>query len=322
MSNISTMNLKALNDIRIMKGKLENRINEFGYQIEGIKQQYNHIINLKLVELENKINDRLILIEDKIKKIIYGESNYFSLMDNNNEKDTINNPFYDDINKLKKELMKKMNETNDKSKKMDLTVLRELEVAKSEFNYVKKTLYELAKVLMMELEDGEGFKNNKREILNNFITKNKILELNNTTPNSAKKKKVVNQKSIIFPQRKDTYSLTNKNGNQKNNLFHRMKTGIFYVKKRNPITTNLDSPRDIFKEDENLDSNGNDSFNKNDFIRQNHSFNSIHFFNFLIFVLYRFHKNKKFNKYNNNKYNKNNPKIKFFFFFFLFPNKI
>ena len=47
-----------------------------------------------------------------------------------------------------------------------------------------------------------------------------------------------------------------------------MKTGIFYVKKRNPITTNLDSPRDIFKEDENLDSNGNDSF-KNDFIRQN-----------------------------------------------------
>ena len=268
MSNISTMNLKALNDIRIMKGKLENRINEFGYQIEGIKQQYNHIINLKLVELENKINDRLILIEDKIKKIIYGESNYFNLIDNNNENDTINNPFYDNINKLKKELMKKMNETNEKSKKMDLTVLRELEVAKSEFNYVKKTLYELAKVLMMELEDGEGFKSNKREILNNFITKNKILELNNTTPNSAKKKKVVNQKSIIFPQRKDTYSLTNKSGNQKNNLFHRMKTGIFYVKKRNPITTNLDSPRDIFKEDENLDSNGNDSF-KNDFIRQN-----------------------------------------------------
>ena len=85
---------------------------------------------------------------------------------------------------------------------MDLTVLRELEVAKSEFNYVKKTLYELAKVLMMELEDGEGFKSNKREILNNFITKNKILELNNTTPNSAKKKKLLIKKVLFFHKEK------------------------------------------------------------------------------------------------------------------------
>ena len=234
MSNVATMNQKALSDIRTMKGKLENRINEFHYQIEGIKQQLNHSSNLKLAELENKINDRIILIEDNVKKIIFGEpieikesNNDLNNKKKNNEKGIINIPRYEDINKIKKELNEKMKETNEKSKKMDLTVLREFDVIKSDFNYVKKTLYELAKVLMMELEDGEGFKRNKKEIINDFLNKNKILELNNyinTTPHNSKRS--------IEPKRGFSSLNFAESKEHKNALFHRMKTGVYYVKKK------------------------------------------------------------------------------------------
>ena len=268
MSNVATMNQKALSDIRTMKGKLENRINEFHYQIEGIKQQLNHSINLKLAELENKINDRIILVEDNVKKIIFGEpieikesNNDLNNKNKNNEKSIINIPRYEDINKIKKELNEKMKETNEKSKKMDLTVLREFDVIKSEFNYVKKTLYELAKVLMMELEDGEGFKRNKKEIINDFLNKNKILELNNyinTTPHNSKRS--------IEPKRGFSSLNFAESKEHKNALFHRMKTGVYYVKKKNSVRLNnkIDTPRDNIKEDDFLDY---DFFKKNNFMR-------------------------------------------------------
>ncbi len=150
MSNISNDNKKVLNNMNISKGKFEDRINEFNYIIENKKKQLNNSINLKIAELQVKLEDRIIIIEDNIKSILSGEK--IEKRKKNIVEQKINSisdfSQINDLNQIKQELFKKMNETIEKSKKMDLTVLREIEIVKSKFNNIKKSLYDLAKYLL------------------------------------------------------------------------------------------------------------------------------------------------------------------------------
>ena len=223
MSNVSTMNLKSMSDLKSTKGKLENRIKDFSLQIDSQKQQLIHTINLKIAELNEKLDDRFVVIEGNIKKIITGEPIEIKSSSNDLTKTNTTQIYkFNDMNTVKKELIDKMKETNEKTKKMDLTVLREIEVVKSEFNYVKKTLYELAKVLMMELENGEGFNQNKNEIINNFMEKTKILVKESS--NSSRNKNIKREKTII-PKRKELSN--NRIYNDHFKGYIRMKTGAF-----------------------------------------------------------------------------------------------
>ena len=149
------------------------------------------------------------------------------------------------MNKIKKELNEEMNEANEKGKKKELALQREIEVIKSEFNYVKKTLYELAKVLMMELENGEGFNQNKEEIINNFFEKTKLLVKESS--GNIRNKKITREKTLI-PKRKEFSSLRFQYDNLKSYI--RMKTGAFhnYQKKSSFALNQNDNLRRFSKE--------------------------------------------------------------------------
>ena len=247
MSNVSTMNLKAMSDLKSTKGKLENRIKEFSFQIDSQKQQLIHTINLKIAELNEKLDDRFVIIEGTIKKMITGEP--IEIKTSNNNDLTKNNTTqiytFKGMNKVKKELNEEMNEANEKGKKKELALQREIEVIKSEFNYVKKTLYELAKVLMMELENGEGFNQNKEEIINNFFEKTKLLVKESS--GNIRNKKITREKTLI-PKRKEFSSLRFQYDNLKSYI--RMKTGAFhnYQKKSSFVLNQNDNLRRFSKE--------------------------------------------------------------------------
>ena len=247
MSNVSTMNLKAMSDLKSTKGKLENRIKEFSFQIDSQKQQLIHTINLKIAELNEKLDDRFVIIEGTIKKMITGEP--IEIKTSNNNDLTKNNTTqiytFKGMNKIKKELNEEMNEANEKGKKKELALQREIEVIKSEFNYVKKTLYELAKVLMMELENGEGFNQNKEEIINNFFEKTKLLVKESS--GNIRNKKITREKTLI-PKRKEFSSLRFQYDNLKSYI--RMKTGAFhnYQKKSSFALNQNDNLRRFSKE--------------------------------------------------------------------------
>ena len=277
MSNVSTMNLKAMSEIKSTKGKLENRIKEFNFQIDSQKQQLIHTINLKIAELNEKLDDRFVIIEGTIKKMITGEP--IEIKSSNNNDLVKNNPTqlftFKGINKGKKEFSEEMNETNEKSKKKEITFYREIEVFKSEFNYVKKTLYELAKVLMMELENGEGFNQNKNEIINNFYEKTKLLVKESS--NSSRNKKITREKTLI-PKRKEISNLRIHHEHLKSYI--RMQTGAFnnFPKKSSLALTQNDNirrfSRDIDVNENNLIDMKFNIMNKSEgnnllFLRQN-----------------------------------------------------
>ncbi len=246
MSNVSTMNLKAMSEIKSTKGKLENRIKEFNFQIDSQKQQLIHTINLKIAELNEKLDDRFVIIEGTIKKMITGEPIEIKSSNNDLTKNNTTQIYtFKGMNKVKKELNEEMNEANEKGKKKELALQREIEVIKSEFNYVKKTLYELAKVLMMELENGEGFNQNKEEIINNFFEKTKLLVKESS--GNIRNKKITREKTLI-PKRKEFSSLRFQYDNLKSYI--RMKTGAFhnYQKKSSFALNQNDNLRRFSKE--------------------------------------------------------------------------
>ena len=246
MSNVSTMNLKAMSDLKSTKGKLENRIKEFSFQIDSQKQQLIHTINLKIAELNEKLDDRFVIIEGTIKKMITGEPIEIKSSNNDLTKNNTTQIYtFKGMNKVKKELNEEMNEANEKGKKKELALQREIEVIKSEFNYVKKTLYELAKVLMMELENGEGFNQNKEEIINNFFEKTKLLVKESS--GNIRNKKITREKTLI-PKRKEFSSLRFQYDNLKSYI--RMKTGAFhnYQKKSSFALNQNDNLRRFSKE--------------------------------------------------------------------------
>ena len=235
MSNMANTNKKVLSDMNISKGKFENRINEFNYAIENYKQQLNHSTNLKLAELQVKLEERMILIEKDVKNILSGEN--LGKIRNNIDKNR--NSFSDinkmnDSNKMKQELINKMNETMEKTKQMDLTVLREIEVAKSNFNIIKKSLYELAKNLITDIEiNNDGFQSDRNDKYTYLLQK-----IKNLFEENIRKK---NREKTTLPKRKAVSTLKE----QKFFFEHRMKTGIFLGNKNDSL--NFNSNMDISK---------------------------------------------------------------------------
>jgi hypothetical protein len=105
LSVINNTNQKDLSDIRMNRAKFENRIKEFNYQIENVKQTLNHNLNLRIAQFEEKLNERVLLIEGDIKKLM----NDINLPENRKkEKENIKN--------IKKEIFDKINENNEKIK--------------------------------------------------------------------------------------------------------------------------------------------------------------------------------------------------------------
>ena len=229
MTNISNDNKKVLNNMNISKGKFEDRINEFNYIIENNKKQLNNSINLKIAELQVKLEDRIVIIEDNIKSILSGE-NIEKRKKNIIEK-KINSisdfSQINDLNQIKQELFKKMNEIFEKSKKMDLSVLREIEIVKSKFNNIKKSLYDLAKYLLKEIEiNDENFQSDKNEKLTYLLQK-----IKNLFEENVRKK---NLEKTAFPKRKAVSSIKE----QKFFFEHRIKTGVIFGNRKSSINLN------------------------------------------------------------------------------------
>ena len=53
-------------DLKSYKNKLENLIQQFNLQIENIQTKFAEYVNKRFIELENKLNDRIKIIEDRI----------------------------------------------------------------------------------------------------------------------------------------------------------------------------------------------------------------------------------------------------------------
>ena len=105
LSVINNTNQKTLSDIRMNRAKFENRIKEFNYQIENVKQTLNHNLNLRIAQFEEKLNERFLPIEGDIKKLM----NDINLPENRKkEKENMKN--------IKKEIFDKINENNEKIK--------------------------------------------------------------------------------------------------------------------------------------------------------------------------------------------------------------
>ena len=149
MSRITSLNQKNISDIKLNKAKLEDRITEFKYYIESNKQQVNHIVNLKIVQFEEKINDKFLLIENDIKNLNSGQPIKIKNNEVNNQID-VNKEAARNFNfiQIKNELNDKMKETLEKSKQMNLTVIRENEVTNYEVNKLKTIVLELFKILI------------------------------------------------------------------------------------------------------------------------------------------------------------------------------
>ena len=112
MSRITSLNQKNISDIKLNKAKLEDRITEFKYYIESNKQQVNHIVNLKIVQFEEKINDKFLLIENDIKNLNTGQSIKIKNNEVNNQIDVNKKAARNlNLNQIKNELNDKMKET-------------------------------------------------------------------------------------------------------------------------------------------------------------------------------------------------------------------
>ena len=112
-----------------------------------------------------------------------------------------------------------MNEIFEKSKKMDLSVLREIEIVKSKFNNIKKSWYDLAKYLLKEIKiNDDNFQSDKNEKLTYLLKK-----IKNLFEENVRKK---NLEKTAFPKRKAVSSIKE----QKFFFEHRIKTGVIFGK--------------------------------------------------------------------------------------------
>ena len=149
MSRITSLNQKNISDIKLNKAKLEDRITEFKYYIESNKQQLNHAVNLKIAQFEEKIKDKFLLIENDIKNLNSGQPIKIKNNEVNNQIDVNKEAARNfNFNQIKNELNDKMKETLEKSKQMNLTVIRENEVTNYEVNKLKTIVLELFKILI------------------------------------------------------------------------------------------------------------------------------------------------------------------------------
>ena len=229
MNRISTLNQKNISDIKLNKAKLEDRITEFKYYIESNKQQLNHAVNLKIAQFDEKHKDRFLLIENDIKNLNLGLPIKERNNDDNNQIDinkeaarTFN------FNQLSNQLKDKMDETLEKSKQMNLTVIRENEVTKYELNKVKSIFIELFKIL---IEKSKELENNK--IIKEFMDKNKI--------ETKKKKKTLVDKSFFITKRKNTTIVKEESNDYSKQFFEqKMKTNLPKNSSIN-LNTNLNS---------------------------------------------------------------------------------
>ena len=154
LSNINYTNEKTLKEIRMGKAKMENRIKEFNLQIESYKQTISQNLNIKIAQFEEKLDERFVIIEDDIKKLM--DENPLSDKKKNNDKE---------IKELIKNTKKEINDNSDKNKKVILNTIKDLDLLKSDFKKMKKTIVDFSKILAKQYE--EGFKNN--EFLRNNI---------------------------------------------------------------------------------------------------------------------------------------------------------
>ncbi len=216
MSRITSLNQKNISDIKLNKAKLEDRITEFKYYIESNKQQLNHAVNLKIAQFEEKIKDKFLLIENDIKNLNSGQPIKIKNNEVNNQIDVNKEAARNfNFNQIKNELNDKMKETLEKSKQMNLTVIRENEVTNYEVNKLKTIVLELSKILTEKLEEGEDNK-----IIKEFIdkTKNEIKE---------KKRNLLENSSFFITKRKNTSIGKEENNEYSKHFFdHKMKTNL------------------------------------------------------------------------------------------------
>ena len=215
MVHISSLNQKNISDIKLNKAKLEDRITEFKYYIENHKQQLNHIVNLKIAQFEEKIKDKFVLIENDIKNLNSGQPIKVKKNEVNNQTDMNKEAIrIFNLNQMKNELNDKMNETLEKSKQMNLTVIRENEVTNYEINKVKTVLLEITKILNEKSEELE-----QNKIIKEFMDKTK-------TELKDKKKNLIDR-SFLLTKRKNTSNIKDDNNDYSKQFFsQRTKTNI------------------------------------------------------------------------------------------------
>ena len=210
LSVINNTNQKTLSDIRINRAKFENRIKEFNYQIENVKQTLNHNLNLRIAQFEEKLNERFVPIEGDIKKLM----NDINLPENRKkEKENMKN--------IKKEIFDKINENHEKNKKSESNFMKEVDVLKLDLKNIKKAVYDFSKILSKNYEDGNlnYLRENKRKTIRptrrasvmNDIPDNYNFLLND---NKCEKRKSKNLKIVENPintSKNDNNNIENNN---------------------------------------------------------------------------------------------------------------
>ncbi len=261
-NKIERLNQKVLLEFKFFKTKIENIIKEFNIQLETLKNSFGEYIKIQIKEYDK--NQQIIIndIYDKIAKNTLYVEQIKPEIDNIKKYCSEVKKIKEEIIEIKNDILQKMDSTVEKTKKMDLTVLNELNEVKKEFKNIKKSIAGIGELLIENINN-EDDNDNKREIIRGEIISN----FNNTVINLMKNLK--NEKHLNYVSKKSV-KIGNKENIKNNKSLIKMKSMVIpSINQRKASEINLLFPMN-FNNSKVIDEKANDSSKNSNSMKKSH----------------------------------------------------
>ena len=189
--NYKSNNISYAEEIKFIKKKVEENFLAFQTFQKTIEQTNESFTQLKVEQLEQKMETQLNLIDEKINSVRIHNMAYLK---NFLEKEKNLDEYLGKMEVIKKEILESNEKTIEKTKNLNKYTISKLEKNINESINLKKCVLELSNIFAKQkrIYGDDNLNENKREVINNFtnMISNLIKELINSKNNNIKNNKI------------------------------------------------------------------------------------------------------------------------------------